>query len=63
MDNKSFLLKHLEAILAIVSILAAGFFWIHTVDGLPDRVTTLPKTFRRIYVSRPTLQYPYISRQ
>lgn len=41
MDNKSFFLKHLEAILAIASILAAGFFWIHTVDGLPDRVTKL----------------------
>ena len=41
MIDKNFWLKHLEAVLAIVSILAAGFFWVHTVDGLPDRVTKL----------------------
>lgn len=36
-----FLIKHIESFITLLCVLAMGFFWLFTMNGIPSRVTKL----------------------
>lgn len=40
-ETAKYWIRHAESVVAIVALVGCIAFWIHTMDGIPDRVTKL----------------------
>lgn len=40
-EGMKYWIRHAESVVAIVALIGCIAFWIHTMDGIPDRVSRL----------------------